>query len=64
MTDTDQPAPSNISVLAMCPCERAPKRKGQRNCHLCNVEANKKHRVLKREREKAALSVSAKANVA
>lgn len=34
----DQPAPH------MCKCGRAPWRKGQRNCVLCNREANRKYR--------------------
>ena len=41
------------AVLAICPCGRAPKRKNQRNCHICNVEANAKHRRLKRNSDDA-----------
>jgi hypothetical protein len=35
---------SNVSVLRMCRCNRAPHRPGQRNCHFCNAEAAKKYR--------------------
>jgi len=28
----------------MCRCRRAPRRKGQRNCHLCHAEANRRYR--------------------
>lgn len=56
MSDIGSPETGNVSVLALCPCNRGKvKRKGQRNCHLCNVEANKKCRTLKRERKNAAL---------
>jgi len=38
----------------MCKCGRAPWRVGQRNCVLCNREANRKYREsLKREEERA-----------
>ena len=29
----------------LCKCGRGPWRKGQRNCHVCNREANKKYRL-------------------
>jgi hypothetical protein len=47
--DTDASMES-VPALRLCKCGRAPHRKGQRNCLLCNREANKKYREsLKRE---------------
>lgn len=42
------------NVLAMRLCKRhgKPMRKGQRNCHQCNVEANKKYRTGLRRAQK------------
>ena len=36
----------------MCRCGRGEKRKGQRNCHLCHAEANRRYRAsLKKQNE-------------
>jgi hypothetical protein len=34
----------NVLTIKLCKCGRAPHRKGQRNCHFCNREANTKYR--------------------
>src|SRR5690348_5416393 len=39
-----QPAPIQVTTAKPCPCGRGACREGQRNCHECNREANKKHR--------------------
>jgi len=31
-------------VSCLCRCGRAPRRKAQRNCHLCHAEANRRYR--------------------
>lgn len=42
----------NVSVLALCKRHNKPLRKGQRNCHACNREANAKYkRQMKRDAE-------------
>ena len=40
----DMEKDANIHVIKLCKCGRAPHRKGQRNCHFCNREANAKYR--------------------
>jgi hypothetical protein len=40
----EQPSAENLLVIKLCKCGRAPHRKGQRNCHHCNREANAKYR--------------------
>jgi hypothetical protein len=35
--------PDNVLQIRMCKCGRAPHRSGQRNCHFCNREANKRY---------------------
>lgn len=49
-----EPCSENTNVLAvrMCKCGRAPHRKGQRNCHHCNRDANKRYKAqMKRDAE-------------
>jgi hypothetical protein len=39
-------------VSCLCRCGRAPRRKAQRNCHLCHAEANRRYRAsVKRQNE-------------
>ena len=50
--EPDGVSASNVSVLALCKRHQKPLRKGQRNCHVCNREANAKYkRQLKRDAE-------------
>jgi hypothetical protein len=35
---------TNILAVPLCKCGRAPHRPGQRNCHFCNRDANRKYR--------------------
>lgn len=34
--------PRVVIQMPMCKCGRAPWRKGQKNCHFCNLEAGRK----------------------
>jgi hypothetical protein len=38
---------------ALCRCGRAPKRKAQRNCHLCHAEANRRYRASVKQQNEA-----------
>lgn len=41
-----EPCPENTNVLLlkMCKCGRAPHRQHARNCHFCNADAQKRYR--------------------
>lgn len=40
------------NIEKLCRCGRGVRRKGQRNCHLCHAEANRKYRAsLKKQSE-------------
>jgi len=46
-----EPAKPGKSDMS-CRCGRGPRRKGQRNCHLCHAEANRRYRAsLKQQNE-------------
>lgn len=46
-------------VSCMCHCGRKPKRLGQRNCHLCHAEANRKYRASLRKQAAAFRKITA-----
>jgi hypothetical protein len=37
----------------LCRCGRAPRRKAQRNCHLCHAEANRRYRASVKQQNEA-----------
>jgi hypothetical protein len=38
---------------SLCRCGRAPRRKAQRNCHLCHAEANRRYRASVKQQNEA-----------
>jgi len=40
-------------VSRLCRCGRGEKRKGQRNCHLCHAEANRRYRASVKKQNEA-----------
>jgi hypothetical protein len=40
-------------VSCLCRCGRAPRRKAQRNCHLCHAEANRRYRASVKQQNEA-----------
>ncbi len=51
------PLAGEMVELKMCRCGRAPHRKGQRNCHVCNREANRKYRAELKRMERRLLLI-------
>jgi hypothetical protein len=41
------------TMSCLCRCGRAPRRKAQRNCHLCHAEANRRYRASVKQQNEA-----------
>jgi hypothetical protein len=46
-------------VSCLCRCGRAPRRSGQRNCHLCHAEANRRYRASVKQQNEALRRIEA-----
>jgi hypothetical protein len=46
-------------VSCLCRCGRAPWRPGQRNCHLCHAEANRRYRASVKQQNEALRRIEA-----
>jgi len=47
---------------SLCRCARAPRRPGQRNCHLCHAEANRRYRASVKQQNEALKRIEAPVN--
>jgi hypothetical protein len=47
---------------SLCRCGRAPRRKAQRNCHLCHAEANRRYRASVKQQNEALKRIQALAD--
>jgi len=45
--------PIDQTMACLCRCGRAPRRKAQRNCHLCHAEANRRYRASVKQQNEA-----------
>jgi hypothetical protein len=58
----------NLAILASerwakaCAAARAPRRPGQRNCHLCHAEANRRYRASVKQQNEALKRIEAPVN--
>jgi hypothetical protein len=50
-------------VSCLCRCGRAPRRKAQRNCHLCHAEANRRYRASVKQQNEVLRRLQAAAGV-
>ena len=49
-----------VAVSRLCRCGRSEKRKGQRNCHLCHAEANRRYRLSLKKQNEALKRIAAR----
>jgi len=52
-------ASEQTMVSCLCRCGRAPRRPGQRNCHLCHAEANRRYRASVKQQNEALRRIEA-----
>jgi hypothetical protein len=50
---------SEQAASCLCRCGRAPRRKAQRNCHLCHAEANRRFRASVKQQNEALKRIEA-----